>query len=142
MSPTKEYIKKLLKLKSGELGLLRVHAKKRLNETVDGFDLFTGLWWPLRQKSQRAPRREVAWLIAKLYAFRPVPYSSEDTLAKQLRKFRTPTKKLEEDPVTQRFDKMLMLPINKIEPVLQWALNQLNSRGLNLDWVKRLRLYL
>jgi len=75
VKPTEQYIEYLTRMKAGELGLLRQHAGQGLDETVDGFDLFAGLWWPLRAKSERTPRREVAWLIAKLYAFRPIPRS-------------------------------------------------------------------
>lgn len=127
MTPTEQYIEYLTRMKSGELGLLRQHAGQGLDETVDGFDLFTGLWWPLRAKSERTPRREVAWLIAKLYAFRPIPQSSGETLASQLRRYR---------PDQKRFDRMLTLPLGKIEPALRWALDLLASKDLKLDWVK------
>ena len=84
MTPTEQYVKVLANLKSGELGLLRKHAGRGLDESVEGFDLFAGLWWPLRARNQCAPRREVAWLIAKLFAFRCVAHSPGDTLAVQL----------------------------------------------------------
>ncbi|MBI4384698.1 MAG: type I-E CRISPR-associated protein Cse2/CasB [Nitrospinae bacterium] len=130
-----EYIKVLTRLKSGELGLLRTHAGLGLDETVDGFDLFAGLWWPLRQKNEQAPRREVAWLIAKLYAFRPIPHSPRETLASQLRRC-LPSKDPDKERFTQRFDRMLVLPLDKIEPALQWALDFVASNDLKLDWVK------
>jgi CRISPR type I-E-associated protein CasB/Cse2 len=132
VTATEEYIRNLVHLKSGELGLLRKHAGQGLDETVDGLDLFTGLWWPLRQKNERAPRREVAWLIAKLYAFCPVPHS-DDTLACQLRKCK-PSR--EETRFQQRFDRLLTSPLNQIEPALRWALNLLASRDLKVNWVK------
>lgn len=127
MKATEEYIEKLTRLQSGELGLLRTHAGQGLDETVGGFDLFTGLWWPLREKNERAPRREVAWLIAKLYAFRPIPQSPGETLACQLGRCR---------PDTQRFDRLLTLPLDKIEPALRWALDLIDSKNLILDWVR------
>ena len=83
MTATESYIAVLTSLKAGDLGLLRKHAGQGLDETVDGFDLFAGLWWPLRQRNQRAPRREVAWLVAKLYAFCPIPESPGETLARR-----------------------------------------------------------
>ena len=138
MSATEDYIKVLTRLKSGDLGLLRTHAGKGLDETVDGFDLFAGLWWPLRQKNQRAPRREVAWLVAKLYAFRPIAHSPGDLLARQLRRCQPnsdPTAKAKER-FAQKFDRILVLPLGKIEPALQWALGVVASRDLKLDWVK------
>lgn len=132
---TEQYIDVLTRLKKGELSLLRTHAGQGLDESVDGFDLFSGLWWPLRQKNERAPRREVAWLIAKLYAFCPILQSSGDTLARQLRK-RQPTEERERKRCRQKFDEMLLLPLDQVEPALRWALDLVASRDLKLDWVK------
>ncbi|MFH0937759.1 MAG: type I-E CRISPR-associated protein Cse2/CasB [Planctomycetota bacterium] len=134
MNATEQYIKVLTSLKTGELGLLRKHAGQGLDETVDGFDLFTGLWWPLRQQNQFAPRREVAWLIAKLYAFRPITASPGETLARQLRLCQPnndPEKRFE-----KRFDRLLVLPLPKIEPALQWAIGLIASNSRQLDWIK------
>jgi len=135
VTATEQYINVLTNLKTGELGLLRTHAGQGLDESVDGFDLFTGLWWPLRQKNERAPRREVAWLVAKLYAFRPIPHSSGETLACRLRQCQ-PNEERARDRFRQKFDEMLTLPLDKIEPALQWALDLLDSKDLQLDWVK------
>lgn len=135
MTPTEQYINNLTNLKAGELGLLRTHAGQGLNESVDGFDLFTGLWWPLRAKSEGAPRREAAWLIAKLYAFRPIPHSPGEMLAFQLGQCR-PDKDPAKERFQQRFDRMLTLPLGKVESALQWALDLLDSKELKLDWVK------
>jgi len=135
MSATDEYIKSLEKLKSGDLGLLRTHAGQGIDETVDGFDLFAGLWWTLRQKNERAPRREVAWLIAKLYAFSPIPHSPGELLAYQLRRCR-PNTEMEKTHFIQKFDRLLTQPLDGIEPAIQWALGLLASNGMNLDWVK------
>lgn len=134
MSATLQYIESLSRLKTGELGLLRTHAGQGLDESVEAFDLFAGLWWPLRQKNERAPRREVAWLIAKLYAFRPIPQSPGDTLARQLQRCRRDPAKPQRQQ--QKFDELLLLPLHKIEPALQWALDLVASNDLNLDWVK------
>jgi len=135
VTATERYIEALTCLKSGDLGLLRTHAGQGLDKTVDGFDLFAGLWWPLRKDSPRAPRREVAWLTAKLYAFRPIPQSPDDTLARQLRRCQ-PTNDLARKRFPQRFDRMLVLPLDKIEPALRWALGLIASTGRELDWVR------
>ena len=136
MSATEMYIDVLTRLKTGELGLLRNHAGQGLDETVDGFDLFTGLWWPLRQqRGGPPPRREVAWLIAKLYAFHAIPHSSNDTLACQLRVCQ-PNKDPERKRFRERFDRMLLLPLDRIEPALQFALGRIASNTGQLDWVK------
>jgi CRISPR type I-E-associated protein CasB/Cse2 len=135
MTATKQFIDVLTNLKAGDLGLLRTHAGQGLDESVNGFDLFTGLWWPLREKSQRAPRRSVAWLITKLYAFRPMEQSDNHTLALQLRRCQ-PNEDRARKRFQQRFDEMLVLPLDKLEPALQWALEQIASSGPKLDWVK------
>ena len=132
MTATEQFVDVLRRLKTGELGLLRTHAGQGLDESVHGFDLFSGLWWPLRKNSPRAPRREVAWLIAKLYASCPIPQSPGDTLAGQLRLCRAD----QNDRLEQRFDRMLILPINRIEPALQWAIGCIASSSRKLDWVQ------
>ena len=127
---TEEFILKLKSLKTGDKGNLRKLANRPLDETVDGFDLFAGLWWPLRQKSQFAPRREVAWLIAKLYAFCPVGHEDGATLPHQLGR-------LPRNPRLQRrFDHMLGLPLMHIEVPLQQFIRTLARNDLPLDWVR------
>ena len=130
---TEQYIEVITRLKAGDLGLLRTHAGQGIDESVHGFDLFAGLWWPLQNKSQFAPRREVAWLIAKLYASCPIEHSPGDMLARQLRRCQ-PSEASER--FRQRFDRMLMLPLNKIEPELRWAIGLIGSNDKQLAWVK------
>jgi len=135
MNATDLYIQRLIGLKHGDLGLLRAHAGQILDESVDGFDLFSGLWWPLRQNNQRAPRREVAWLIAKLYAHRPVPPFPGDTLPYQLARCQ-PMEVRVRKRFRQKFDEMLALTIELIEPALSWALDEIGSNNLKLDWTQ------
>jgi len=134
-TPTEQYVEVLTQLKPGDLGLLRTHAGDNLDESVQGFDLFTGLWWPLRSKSQFAPRRKVAWLIAKLYAFSPIPHSAGDTLACQLRHCK-PKENGNQKRFEQKFDQMLLTPLSQIETALQWALKQVADKGKPVDWVR------
>jgi len=135
VNPTEKYINVLTNLKSGDLGLLRTHAGHRLDKSVKGFDLFTGIWWPLRQKNERAPRREVAWLIAKLYAQYPIEHASGQTLASQLKLCR-PGEERAWIRFRQKFDELLTLQLNKIEPGMRWALDLLSSNNLKIDWIK------
>lgn len=74
MSQTAEFIQRLESLKEGERSRLRRLVGQSLDETLAGFDLFTGLWWPLRQANQAAPRRETSWLVAKLFGAFGVPH--------------------------------------------------------------------
>jgi CRISPR type I-E-associated protein CasB/Cse2 len=135
VTATEEYVAQLAELKPGELGLLRTHAGQGLDESLQGFDLFTGLWWPLRQRNERAPRRQVAWLVAKLYAFRPIQHSPGETLPAQLRQCQ-PRDDRARARFRQKFDEMLTLPLDQIEPALQWALDRLDFQDLKLDWAR------
>ena len=134
MTATEQYVNVLTHLKSGELGLLRTHAGQDLDESVAGFDLFTGLWWPLRQKNERAPRRDVAWLIAKLYASCAIEHSPGETIACQLRQCQSSEERARER-FRQKLDEMLTLPLDKVEFALQWALHLIASKDLKVDWV-------
>ncbi len=135
MSSTPLFIARLSQLKPGELGLLRTHAAQRLDESIEGFDLFTGLWWPLRQQRADAPRREVAWLIAKLYAAVPLPHQAGKTLARQLARCQ-PSDAKARARYQQRFDRLLQLPLSDIEPALRWALGHIAAIHPGLDWVQ------
>jgi len=135
LNATERYVDVLTGLNAGDLGLLRTYAGKGLDESLHGFDLFAGIWWPLRQQNQHAPRREVAWLAAKLYAFRPIPHSRGDTLARQLRQC-CPSEERDRDSYHQRFDQLLGLPLGEIEYSIQWALDRIGSSSLPLDWVQ------
>ena len=134
MTPTEDYIQVLSHLKCGALGLLRAHAGQELDQTLDAFDLFAGLWWPLRQRNRNAPRRQVAWLIAKLYAHRPLTHSCGRTLASQLRRCQ-PQRPDQATAFQKRFDAMLVLPVAQMESPLHWVLAQLHASNLPLDWV-------
>ncbi len=133
-TPTEQYIENLTRLKAGDLGLLRTHAGQTLDESIQGFDLFTGLWWLLRNKKQSAPRREVAWLIAKLYAFTPIAQSDGDMLARQLGHC-WPIEEPYRERFGKRFDGLLLLPLAKVEPVLRWALSVVAYEDKHIDWV-------
>src|SRR5262249_26684176 len=128
MTPTEEFIAKLEALKEGERSRLRQLAGKPLDETLAGFDLFTGLWWPLRQRSPRAPRRETGWLVAKLYGGFPVPHVCPEqlgprpTLAWLLGQLE-PSDEHGMPRFRRRFDALLCSSLSSLEPHLRWALS-------------------
>jgi len=153
MSQTDAFIDKLQALKEGERSVLRGLAGKQLDETVSGFDLFTGLWWPLRQRSPRAPSRETSWLIAKLFATFPIRHSRPDgedqrtTLAKILGRIEPRddygSKRFRARRFRARFDALLCSSLSTLEPHLRWALSQVDDavargRAPGLDWVELL----
>lgn len=135
MTPTEQLIHDLASLKSGDLGRLRQHVGHPLDESVDGFDLFAGLWWPLRQKSERVPRREVAWLVAKLYAAKPIPQTVDATLASQFGRI-TSTDDRTKNSYQRMFDDLLVLPLNQIEYPLHLILALIAANSNQLDWVR------
>jgi hypothetical protein len=152
MSQTAEYIKRLSDLQEGERSRLRCLVGRPLDATLQGFDLFTGLWWPLRAQSPATPRREPSWLIAKLFGAIPVPNIRRDSgagpsLPEVLgrcepydgdgrKRFRT------------RFDALLCSSLSSLEPHLRWALGEAarvvaghvpHARGVKgIDWVQLL----
>ncbi len=132
---TYRFIIGLSKLKSGELSLLRTHADQGLDESLQGFDIFTGIWWPLRQKNQSAPRRSVAWLICKLYAVAPLSHEKGKPLMILLSKRRPsdPDKGVRFD---KRVDEMLIQSLDTIEPHLRWALREVAKLGMSLNWAQ------
>ena len=131
MTATDEFISGLEGLKRGDLGRLRQHAGLPLDSSVDAFDLFAGLWWPLRRQSQRAPRREVAWLVAKLYAFCPIRQQGDATIASSLGKIEPADQR-----VQQKFDELLTRDLRGAEPLLQWALALTRKNSGCVDWVQ------
>jgi CRISPR type I-E-associated protein CasB/Cse2 len=143
-TPTQSYIKALTKLKDGDRGRLRALAGLPLDETVAGFDLFAGLWWPIRQSKdgRKVPRREVAWLVAKLFGRRPLDNVPHATLARQLSRCKSnkdPTQREQyRRQLEARFDKLLSLPVGQLEPHLEWALGEIQklSSGAGVDWVR------
>lgn len=150
MSQSAVFIRQLENLKEGERSRLRRLAGQPLDQSPQGFDLFTGLWWPLRRQSPVAPRRETSWLIAKLYGafpipdFRPDPLSERRTLAQLLGACEPPhpacpqaallsSAPPDRDPARgqfiaarryrRRFDAILETPLHSLEPHLHWALS-------------------
>jgi len=151
MSQTAEYIKRLSDLQEGQRSFLRRLAGKPLDATLQGFDLFTSLWWPLRQKSPAAPRREPSWLVAKLYCSFSIPHiQSPEQLPSVLGRcepYDPPDFKARKR-FRDRFDALLCSSLSSLEPHLRWALREIEKvivghapherevRGI--DWVQLL----
>ena len=132
MTQTEKFIRQLEALKEGERSRLRRLAGKPLDETLQGFDLFTGLWWPLRAKSPRAPRRETSWLATKLYGavqiphVRPADPFARPTLPRVLGQCE-PREEYGRPRFRARFDALLCSQLSALEPHLRWALSVLGD---------------
>lgn len=136
-SSTAEFINRLVSLKEGDLGILRKLRGCNLDEALSGFDLFSGIWWPLRQKNQFSPRREIAWLVSKLYAeFR---FQQEDgmTLPHIMGKIYARLEEKKRKMYIPRFDSLLSLEVVQLEQPLSVALGLIRDHNFNaLDWVR------
>ncbi|MBI5248092.1 MAG: type I-E CRISPR-associated protein Cse2/CasB [Desulfomonile tiedjei] len=148
MSHAAKFIRQLEGLKEGERSQLRRLAGKPLDEALQGFDLLTGLWWPLRRESQAAPRRETSWLLSKLYAAFPLPHvrpedaGARPTLPRILGRCE-PSNKYGRLRFRARFDTLLCTQISALEPHLHWALSTVadavkRKRCAGLDWAQLL----
>ena len=126
---------------------LRLSAGRGLDVSLDGFDLFAGLWWPLRQKNATSLRREIAWLISKLYAALPVRHEPCErggattlpvVVGREERRFPAGPGR---DRYRQHFDSLLCATLAELEPHLQWGLGVVRDavvsrRSNGLDWVQ------
>lgn len=122
MTQTEAFIQRLQSLQAGEQSRLRRLAGQPLDETLPGFDLFTGLWWPLRQRSPAVPRREPSWLVAKVFGAFPLPDAPAARLASVLGRCE-PRDELGRDRFRARFDSLLQTPSSRLERPLLWALS-------------------
>lgn len=145
MSQTPAFIERLSNERLfglGERAMLRALAGRGLDESTAGFDLFTGLWWPLRAKNKAAPRREVAWLIAKLYAAFALPNVAEERHELPVILGRCESRKEHDGPrFRRRFDALLCSPLRQLESHLRWALSVVHGevvarRVAGLNWVQ------
>lgn len=140
-NPTKRFIEKLELMSKAEQSILCNHSNLPINHSLNGFDIFTGLWWPLRQKYQNTPRRDVSWLIAKLYAKYPIKHAQKDfnSFAKLLGK----NKPKENDwtKFKNHFDSILNSSLDNIEYHISWGLSILyiaakKNKNITLNWVQ------
>lgn len=128
----------------GERARIRALAGRGLDESTAGFDLFAGLWWPLREKNAAAPRREIAWLVTKLYAAFPIRHErcergGPTALAVMLGREERRLSKLDgRQRFRQRFDSLLCTPLGGLEPHLRWALGVVREAGRakGIDWIQ------
>lgn len=145
MTPAEIFIKRLTSLKEGDRSCLRKHYGSPLDSTPTGFDLFTGIWWPLRKKSPAVPKRETSWLVTKLYGAFPVPHVSNahGRVAPTLPHILGMSEPREENAgrrFRRRFDRLICSNLSGLEPHLRWALSVADNavkgkKFSGLDWV-------
>ncbi len=138
MTLTEQFIARLEALGGGERSRLRGLAGQPLHQTVPGFDLFTALWWPVRQAGGRQP----SWLVAKLFGAFPLPPVRGESLPAIV----GACEPGDEDAGKRwrdRFDALVQTPLSQLEPHLGWALSVAahavaagGAKGM--DWVRLL----
>lgn len=155
MSQTLAFVHRLEKLAEGDRSRLRALGSRPLHAQLDGFDLFTGMWWPLRHASPVAPRRETSWLIAKLYAAfgSSVPHvlpagEQYGPLLPAVLGLCEPRHEHNGPRFRARFDALLCAPLSGIEQHLRWSLGETaratsgrvpHARGVQgIDWARLL----
>jgi CRISPR type I-E-associated protein CasB/Cse2 len=142
MSAALEFVRHLEALQEGERSRLRSLAGKPLDESVAGFDLFTGLWWPLRERRPDAPRREPSWLVAKLHASFEIRHVDGGPRLPAVLGVREPPE-AGGGASRERFDALLQAPSALLEPRLRWALGVVEAAveakaTSGLDWARLL----
>ena len=122
---TTGFVGKLTALKEGDLAVLRGLANQPLDTSLEGFDLFTGLWWGLRQADKWTPGREVSWLACKLYAQNPQPQQDGAALPFLLRQYMMSQYGNDldgRDRFSQKLDRLLASSFAELESQLTWAI--------------------
>jgi hypothetical protein len=126
-----------------ERARLRALAGRGLDHSVAGFDLFTGLWWPLRKRNGAVPPREVAWLIANLLGAIPLPHvvGPAGELPVILGACERRKNPYDRPRFRRRFEALLCAPLGHIEPHLRWGLAAVRGevvarRASGLNWVQ------
>jgi CRISPR type I-E-associated protein CasB/Cse2 len=132
MTPTVEFISRLADLKEGERSRLRQLAGQPLNKMPQGFDLFAGLWWPLRAVNERTPPREMSWLVAKLHAMCSIPHIRPESglgpsFSAVLGRCEPddPPRCRARNSFRKRFDAVISSGSSVIEPRLHWGLREI-----------------
>ncbi len=127
-------------VKTGVGGFTTVRLAPGLNldQDIAAFDIFTGVWWPIRQKSPQAPRRKVAWLVMKLIAAYPILHRKDQFLFIQLGIRERKLKEDDRDRFRRRINQILTAHLDQLEPHLHWAIGQIKELSPNpsLDWVE------
>ena len=77
MSGCHLFVTALEKLGPDSLSLLRRSTGLSLAESVAAFDLFTAIFWPLRER-YRGLSRQASWRVATLYPWHPQSYGTGD----------------------------------------------------------------
>jgi len=132
-----EYVARLESLTTGQLSLLRTLRYQPLDASLTGFDIFTAIWWPLREKGKHAPRREIAWLVLKLYATNVLRHEKGATLPLLLGNLHTAYAHEEamQNIIFKQVQSLLSSTTHTIEPILDTCISLVKKEYTALDWI-------
>jgi CRISPR type I-E-associated protein CasB/Cse2 len=135
------FLNRLKELPASDLKLLRENTGGTPGSDVRAFDLFTEIFWELRQKHKQL-NKETCWLVATLYSWHS--HESHDaqygSLASVLKRVHQKTCRNDESKKTaqNRFIRMLNLPRKELGPPLADVLRLFNRQGLAVYWPRLL----
>lgn len=135
MTPTEQFIQTLAGMKSGEKTRFRLSVGARPDQNAEAFDLFTGIWWPLRQQFQNAPKREIAWIVCGLFSLYNIPHVGGQTLPIVLSSLE-PGSDERKRRYRQKLDDIFNSSVKSIPDLFPWALHEVYVNKRAIDWAQ------
>jgi hypothetical protein len=68
------FLRETRRLSGVDWGILSRAANTTMDQSPEAFDLFSGLYWRVRNRGRSLPSRQSLWLVLKLMAAAPAPY--------------------------------------------------------------------
>lgn len=130
------FVTALEKLGPDALSLLRRSTGFSLAESVTAFDLFTEIYWPLRERHRGLSRR-TCWQVATLYPWHPQPRGTSDlglSLARLAPLGYRDTDRREREREERRFETLLAAAHTALDAALHDAVRRLARRQIPIDW--------
>lgn len=131
MNSVADFVSQLGQLSDSEMSHLRQCAGKPMSETVQGFDLFTSIYWRLDRR--RLDKRWL-WLGATMYPWNPLP-KGEGSFGMAWRRIR-PGKSEEGNRHDQRMFRIVACGGLDVGPLLFVAIRELRRQGVSVDWTR------
>jgi CRISPR type I-E-associated protein CasB/Cse2 len=130
------FVTALEKLGPDALSLLRRSTGLSLAESVAAFDLFTDIYWPLRERD-RGLSRQACWRVATLYPWHPQPHGTGDLglcLAWLVPLGHSDSDRRARDREERRFETLLTADNAALDTALHYAVRRLARREIPIDW--------